>query len=161
MNDIIKQYIELGRVIGVKNDDLIGQFPNRQQTVKVKAPEPLPVIFAKPEATAEEALRLHGLHRNWATVARLMGMKKQEVLALVHAATQPSEGLTIAQATRNALNSKRYLTMKEIVSAVQDQNLRRPAYSGVVRRAVWQMTALGQAKVKKEIGQLTGYKLVG
>ena len=84
MHQIIKQYIKLGQVLGVKSEDIAGQFPTmaepKQQTVK--APEPATII--KVEPTGEEALRLHNLHRNWATVARLMGMKKQEVLALVH-----------------------------------------------------------------------------
>ncbi len=173
MNQIIKQYIELGRVLNVKYEDIAGAFQNRQQTVKVKAPEPQPVI-AKPYApTAEDALRLHEEHGNWATVAKLMGKRKADVIALVHSAdptpqgkarqpaSAPAEGLTIKEATRKALSSKRYLTMREIVSAVRAQNICRPAYSSTVDMHVHTLARAGQVKVHKEIGKLTGYKLVG
>lgn len=152
-NNAIKQWAMLGVALGATAKDF--------EAVTVTPVEHVELKPVKSEATAEEALRLHGQHHNWATVARLMNLKKAEVIALVHSADTKAEGLTIKEATRIALNSKAYRTMKELVSVVREQNLKRPAYEGVVRRAVWQMIKAGQAKTRKEIGQLTGYKLVG
>ena len=176
MHQIIKQYIKLGQVLGVKSEDIAGQFPTmaepKQQTVTVKAPEPQPVIV-KPAATAEEALRLHGLHRNWSTVARLMGKRKADVIAMVHAArpapspkvkepvVKEPKGITVMEATKRALSSKKYLTFKEVFDAVRAQDLIRPAYSKTVRVHVNTMIRTGLAKKRREDSQLTGYKLVG
>ena len=165
MHQIIKQYIKLGQVLGVKSEDIAGQFPTMAPQVTVKAPEPATII--KVEPTGEEALRLHNLHRNWATVARLMGMKKQEVLALVHkvdsAPVKPkaNEELSAAKATRITLNSKKYRTMKEIIAEVRGHNLQRPAYTGAIKQEGHRLVRNGLARVHKEMGQLTGYKLVG
>jgi len=172
MNQIIKQYIELGRVIGVKGEDIAGAFPTKQQTVKVRAPEPQPVIVVKPEATAEEALRLHGLHRNWSTVAKLMGKRKADVIAMVHAANSApapkvkapavkATAITVMAATKRALSSKRYLTMKEVVAAVRAQDTVVPVFSSTVGVYVNSLVRAGQAKRRHEAAQLTGYKLVG
>jgi hypothetical protein len=168
MNKIIKQYIELGRVIGVKNEDLVGQFAPKQQTIKVKAPEPQPVI-AKPYApTAEDALRLHEKHGNWSTVAKLMGKRKADVLALVHKANQapalkvkePEAKITVMEATKRALNSKRYSTMKEVVAAVKAQDTIIPVFTSTVRVYVNDLVRTGEAKKRQEMSQPTGYKLV-
>ena len=181
MHQIIKQYIKLGQVLGVKSEDIAGQFPTmaepKQQTVTVKAPEPQQVIApaVRDEAwiNADEALRLHGLHRNWSTVARLMGKRKGVVIAMVHAArpapspkvkepvVKEPKGITVMEATKRALSSKKYLTFKEVFDAVRAQDLIRPAYSKTVRVHVNTMIRTGLAKKRREDSQLTGYKLVG
>lgn len=154
-NNAIKQWAMLGMALGATAKDF------QDITITPVEHVELTPVDLKPVKTSEEAQRLYGQHHNWATVARLMNLKKAEVIALVHSADTKAEGLTIKEATRIALNSKAYRTMKELVSVVREQNLKRPAYENVVRRAVWQMIKGGQAKTRKEIGQLTGYKLVG
>lgn len=154
-NNAIKQWALLGMALGATAKDF------QDITITPVEHVELTPVDLKPVKTSEEAQRLYGQHHNWATVARLMNLKKAEVIALVHSADTKAEGLTIKEATRIALNSKAYRTMKELVSVVREQNLKRPAYENVVRRAVWQMIKGGQAKTRKEIGQLTGYKLVG
>lgn len=173
-NNAIKQWVLLGLAMGATVQDF-------QETLPVTPPKPLPVppkpatpvIDTRPPFTAEMALKLHNGYRNWATVARIMGRRKADVLALVHStdpvsqsksrqpAATPSEGLTIKEATKIALRSKNYLTMRELVAAVRAQNICRPAYSRTVDVHVHQMIRAGQVKVRKQIGELTGYKLVG
>lgn len=160
-NNAIKQWAMLGMALGATAKDF------QDITITPVEHVELTPVDLKPVKTAEEALRLHNLHRNWATVARLMGMKKQEVLALVHKVDSapvkpcPNEELTAAKATRITLNSKKYLTMKEIIAEVRGHNLQRPAYTGAIKQEVHRLVRNGLAKVHKEMGQLTGYKLVG
>lgn len=173
MNNAIKQWALLGLAMGATVKDF-------QETLPVTPAKPLPVppkpakpVIDKHPFTAAEALKLHKEHRNWATVAKLMGKRKSDVIALVHdtdpvsqskarqPATTPSDGLTIKEATRIALNSKNYRTMRELVAVVREQNICRPAYKDTVDVHVHQMIKAGQVKVHKQIGKLTGYKLVG
>lgn len=174
-NNAIKQWALLGLALGVVLP------PGFQEGLLVTPAKPLPVppkpakpvIDTRPPFTAETALKLHKAHRNWATVAKLMGKRKVDVIALVHdtdpvsqskarqPATTPSDGLTIKEATRIALNSKNYRTMRELVAVVREQNICRPAYKDTVDVHVHQMIKAGQVKVHKQIGKLTGYKLVG
>jgi len=161
----IKLWAALGAALGATAEDF--------QNVTPQPKPSKPVNTNKSPFTAEEALRLHKLHNNWATVARLMGRRKADVLSLVHKtdpvsqskarqpASTPAEGLTIKEATRIALSGKNYKTMREIVSAVREQDICRPAYTRTVDVHVHQLIRDGQVKVRKEIGQLTGYKLVG
>ena len=149
-NNAIKQWVQLGLYLGATAKDF--------EAVTVT---PVETINSPPVKTAEEAQRLYGQHHNWATVARLMDMKKAEVIALVHSADTRAEGLTVKEATKIALNGKAYRTMKELVAVVREQNLKRPAYTRTVDVHVHQMIKAGQVKVRKEVGQLTGYKLVG
>ncbi len=167
MNQIIKQYIELGRVLNVKYEDIAGQFPNRQQTVVVNVPEHAELV--KHPFTAEEALALHKAHRNWATVARLMGKRKADVMAMVKAQntkviepkTPKPAPISVMEATKKALSSKRYLTMKEVVTAVKAQNTAIPVFSNTVEVYVNTLVRHGQAKRRHEVSKLTGYKLAG
>lgn len=174
MDKAIKQWALLGLALGVVLP------PGFQEALLVTPAKPLPVppkpaksVTDKHPFTAEVALKLHKEHRNWATVAKLMGKRKVDVIALVHSidpvsqskarqpASTPSDGLTIKEATKIALTSKNYLTMRELVEAVRAQNICRPAYSRTVDVHVHQMIRAGQVKVRKQIGELTGYKLVG
>lgn len=161
----IKLWAALGAALGATAEDF--------QTVTSQPKPSKPVTNSKASFTAEEALRLHKIHNNWATVARLMGRRKADVIGLVHKtdpipqskarqpASAPAEGLTIKEATRIALSGKSYKTLREIVSEVRQQDICRPAYKGTVDVHVHQMIRDGEVKVRKEIGKLTGYKLVG
>lgn len=173
MKNITKQWITLGLAMGVSNEDLIGVFPNRGAVKQVTPMAPQPVIVVKHPFTAEEALRLHGLHRNWSTVARLTGKRKADVIAMVHAArpapspkvkepvVKEPKGITVMEATKRALSSKKYLTMKEVVAAVRAQDTVVPVFSSTVGVYVNSLVRAGQAKRRHEAAQLTGYKLVG
>lgn len=171
-NNAIKQWALLGLAIGATAQDFQAVLPVTPPKASPK-PANKPVIDTRPPFTAEVAIKLHKEHRNWATVAKLMGKRKSDVIALVHStdpvsqskarqpATTPSDGLTIKEATRIALNSKNYRTMRELVAVVREQNICRPAYKDTVDVHVHQMIKAGQVKVHKQIGKLTGYKLVG
>ena len=178
-NNAIKQWALLGVALGAtaKDFEAITVTPvehGELKPVNTNMQEPQPVIVPKYPYTAEEALRLHATTRNWATVARLMGKRKADVLRLVHETNKPAEaikikktevksneGLTVKAATRIALNGKTFRTMKEVVEAVREQNLLRPAYTKTVAVHVNTLIREGQVKVRKQIGELTGYKLDG
>lgn len=170
-NNAIKQWALLGLALGVVLPPGFEEVTSDDNGRP--APKPAKSVTDKRPFTAAEALKLHKEHRNWATVAKLMGKRKSDVIALVHdtdpvsqskarqPATTPSDGLTIKEATRIALNSKNYRTMRELVAVVREQNICRPAYKDTVDVHVHQMIKAGQVKVHKQIGKLTGYKLVG
>jgi hypothetical protein len=168
-NNAIKQWAMLGMALGATAKDFQDITITPVEHVELTPVEPMRSV-----KTAEEALRLHGLHRNWAKVAKIMGMRKANVIAMVHETNKPAEtikvkktevksneGLTVKAATAIALSGKNFRTMKEVVEAVREQNLRRPAYTRTVAVHFNTMIREGQAKTRKEIGQLTGYKLVG